>query len=189
MKKQITIILVITLLLFLFSSIILKNRQNNLCHYYKNRVVILQDHIEEAIHLNNLKVDFLSGIISTSYVSLNSKELYRGSLRYLLLVSRAGCCSCINEQISIVESYNRQFSCNIGIVFSNETVRGLQQYKRTNKITSNLFVTQYPEELEVAVRHSPVLFNLEEDGRITRAFQPLAEFPELTEKFLDLCIH
>jgi hypothetical protein len=185
MKNQILNIVVFILLILLLSSLILLNKYINLCKFHEDRVTILHDHVEEAFHINNLKANFLSEIISTSYESFNTKELYRDSIRHLLLVSRAGCSSCISHLISIVESYNRQYSYNIGIVFSNETVRGLQLYKRTNKTISNLFVTRYSEELEDKVEHSPLLVDLEEDGSILRIFRPIPEFPKLTDKFLE----
>jgi hypothetical protein len=131
-----------------------------------------------------LKINNLSGLISNNYETFNAKELYNRKIISLLLVSKAGCSSCITQQISIVENYNKKFSNNIGIVFSNETVRSIQQYKLSNKTISNLFVTQYSEELEDVIEDGPLLIDLDEDGSVLRIFRPQSEFPNLTDKFL-----
>lgn len=186
MMKKMFIILFITIFTLLFLFYFLLKRQFTLRHFTEKGMVILLEHIEDSFQLNKLNISLPHQFMSTDYEIFSAKRICGDGSRHLLLVSRAGCFSCMEKQISIVESYNRQHSLKIGVLFSNETIRGLQQYKRTKKIESGLFITQYSEMLEKVVEQGPLLIELKEDGSILRVFRPIPEFPELTAKFLEL---
>ncbi len=186
MKKYIFIILflIITGLSFSYFSY---RKWSDSMKFNEERIDILKEHINESFQLNKLNISLPYELTTTSYNHLSLKDIYRYQIKYLLLVSRAGCSSCIEREISIIEKFNsRNKNYKVGVVFSNETIRALRVFVHERNIKSQLFIAQYSGFLEKLVQRGPLLIELKANGDVFRIFRPISEFPEITDNFLYL---
>nr|WP_320153946.1 hypothetical protein [uncultured Draconibacterium sp.] len=176
----------IILSIILIFSLTFYAKLNSAYIKHKNINIILQQHIENSLKHIEFNDHFIISLMSIDLNKLNTKDVYNDGIKYLLLISRAGCSACNKRQIKFVENYNKLHSSKIGVVFSNETIRRLQMSKITNEIESKVFLGVYDDTVEEVVQNAPILVELNESGNCTRKFQPIQELPNFTEKFLEL---
>ncbi|GAB5523471.1 MAG: hypothetical protein Roseis2KO_13430 [Roseivirga sp.] len=105
------------------------------------------------------------------------------SKKFVFNFRETDCDICLEQQFAVINSLPPEVLENVILVGNFSHVRDMRTFKRSNKITLPMYMSEKPL-LEMGDGHGvPALYLVDENASVIQAFFPIKEVPGLTESF------
>ncbi len=165
---------IIVALVIVSGVVFLIKQSYNTSSYSSSKVIELEKHLTDSIDLDKLKVGVNQMLVTCQYDTISLNQLRNKGIKYVLMVSRASCFSCIKDQISMLEMCvdNNE----IAVAISNMSIRSVIQYKQTHNSKLYMFAAEYQVEIENEIAKGGIITELNDNGEIIVAKRMRKDF-------------
>ncbi len=150
----------------------------------------MQKAVVNSLHasMKHIGRDFLMGDMEKVFPE-NDKPRMHGQARLVIVFSELGCNVCMDSETTFAVSIAKKFGGDavLAIVYSNEK-RYVRRYIRVNRVNFPVYYCK-DEALfhDNHITNTPMLFVIDESGRIVAAHFPIPGHPVYSEPFHRFC--